>query len=65
MLYLPLSMLESETTQVATKVCSKDTVSEAGLNVWVTGEHNGNAPSVEYDAVRCGAPPASLTVVEA
>ena len=58
-------MLETETTQVATKVCSKDTVSEAGLNVWVTGELHGNAPNVEYEAVRRGAPPASLTVLEA
>lgn len=40
-------MSQSKKIQAARKVCTKDTVSEAGFNVWYTGEHDEEAPNVE------------------
>ncbi len=42
-------MSQSYATQVATRICSKDTVKATGLNIWVSGEHSHNEPEVEYD----------------
>ena len=40
-------MPQSSVTQAATGVCTKDTVKKTGLNVWASGERDGNAPDVE------------------
>lgn len=40
-------MSQSKKVQDAMKVCTKDTVTQAGFNVWYCGEHDGKAPNVE------------------
>ncbi len=40
-------MLQSYTTQAATRICSKDTVKATDLNIWVSDEHSHNELEIE------------------